>query len=283
MSWQRDQERLRSQVAAAGVALLDSERLVGQEALAESRIHLGLLQRQLILADGGAKFTQADLETVTRQIEHRREELERELSETQPRRLAALRALDTAREELRAAQGRAGDDAAAAQALELVSVRETELDTADTANYVLRLLLEGASVERTMWELRFAAYESPSVGTLSESERRLVNYARRLDLWRNYVRQQLDGASSQLQLQEARLNNLPRDSDLRPLARERLNALREREQLLLRTHRALEGLQRLTQHWSERTAGRRREPPTHRPGVESFLRCAVFPAEALDL
>jgi potassium-dependent mechanosensitive channel len=251
LSWQRDQERLLSQVAAASVAVLDSERLVSQEILAESRIRLGLLQRQLVLADAGAKFTQADVETVTRQIEHRREELERELGETQPRRLAALRALEAARVELRAAPGRAGDSAAAARAMELVSVRETELDTSDTAVYVLRLLLEGASVERTMWELRFAVYGSRNVGILSESEHRLVNYARRLDLWRNYVRQQLDGASSQLQLQEARLNDLPRDSDLRPLARERMDALHEREQLLLRTDRVLEGLQRLTERLAE--------------------------------
>ena len=75
-------------------------------------------------------------------------------------------------------------------------------------------MLEGASMERTMWEMRFAAYDSRSVETLRDSERRLAAFTRRLDLWRDYARQQLEASSSQIQLQETRLNNLAPDSDL---------------------------------------------------------------------
>jgi small-conductance mechanosensitive channel len=251
VAWHREQEHLRSQVAAASVGVLDSERLVGQEALAESRTRLGLLQRQLIIADAGAKFTQADLDKVIGRIEPMREQLERELAEAQTRRIDALRALEVARAELRALPGRAADSPAASRAVELLSAREAQLEAADTATYVLRLMLEGLSVERTMWELRFAAYDSRSVETLRESGRRLAVFTHRLDLWRDYAGKQLDVASSQLQLQEARLSNLPPDSDLLPPARERLNALRERDQSLLRLVRGIERVERLTRRCAE--------------------------------
>ena len=229
LSWQRELERLRSQVAAATMAVLDSERLIGQEALAGSRIRLGLLQRQLVIADAGAKFTQADLEKVISQIEQQREQLERELADAETRRLAAAQALERRGRNCARARAARTTPGGASRAVELVSAREAQLEAADTAIYVLRLMLEGGNMERTMWELRFAAYDSRSVETLRESERRLAAFTRRLDLWRDYARQQLDVSPSQLQLQETRLNNLAPDSDLLPLARERLSALRERD------------------------------------------------------
>ncbi len=251
LSWQRDLERLRSQVAAASIAGVDSERRVGEETLAESRVRLGLLQRQRILAEAGAQFSQADLDKVTRQIQQQREQIERELAEAESRRLAVLRKVQTAQEECGALKARAEDDPKLVRAFELVATREAQLDAADTATSALRLMLEGASLERTMWELRFAAHDSRSVDTLRESRRRLEAFSRRLDLWRHYARQHLDGSSSEVQVQETRLINLPSDSELLPLARERLTALRERDQMLLRLVRSIERLERLTERWAE--------------------------------
>jgi small-conductance mechanosensitive channel len=251
LSQQRELERLRSQLAAASVAQFHSERLLRQEALDESRIRLGLLERQGLIADAGAKFTQADLDQATNQIDREREQMERELADAQARRVDALRASEAARAELRQAQGSAGGGPVPFRAVELVAAREAQMQAADTAIYVLRLMLEGASIERTMWELRFAAYDSHSLETLGDSERRLGAFNRRLYLWRGYARQQLEVSSSQLQLQETRLNNLAPGSDLLPLARERLMALRESDQFLLRFNRAIERAERLTQRWVE--------------------------------
>ena len=261
-SWQRDLERLRSQVAAVSVAVFDSERQVRQERLAESRIRLGLLQRQLIIADAGAKFTQADLDQVTSQIEHKAQRLEHELAEAQMRRDTAARALEAAREEQRLAQGRPeASPAAKARALELVAAREAQWDAAETATSMLRLLLEGGNVERTMWEQRFAAYDSRSVETLRESRRRLDAFTHRLDLWRDHARQQSEVSSSQIRLQETRLNNLLPESDLHSLAAERLAALRERDQFLLRFARTVERVERLTDRWSEGLRAAERKLP----------------------
>jgi small-conductance mechanosensitive channel len=242
-TWQRDLERLRSQVAVANMAVLDSEHLVRQEILAESRIRLELLQRQLVIAEAGTQFTHADLDKVTIQIDHERQMLESELADAETRRATALQALDAARAE--AARS------ATARAMELIATREAQLATAETAISILRRLLEGGNIERTMWELRFAAHDSRSVETLRVSGRRLAGFAQRLDLWREHARQQLDVSSSQLHLQETRLNNLDPNSDLRPLAAERLAALRERDQLLLRFARGVERVVRLNDRWAE--------------------------------
>ena len=251
LSWQRDLERLRGHVAAATVAALDMERAVRNESLAASRIRVELLQRQLVVADAGAQFTQADLEKVIPRIERQSRQLERELAEAQNQRGLALRALEEAREELRSATGGPGAAPVAARAAELVSVREAQLEGADAAISILRLLLEGTSLERTMWELRFAASESRDVELLRDSEHRLAGLRRRLALWRDYARQQLDVSSSQLQLQERRVNSLPPESDVTELAQERLAALRERDRLFLRFTRGIEQLEHLTERWGE--------------------------------
>jgi small-conductance mechanosensitive channel len=252
LSWQRELERLHSQVAAASLGILDSERRLRQEGLAESRIRLGWLQRQLVIADAGAKFTQADLEKVMVQIEGDRQHLERELAKAQTQLQTAQQGLEKARAELgRIAAGPETNRTEKARAAEVVAAREARLETANAAIRVFRLMLESESVERTMWELRFASYDSRNVETLSDSEFRLKTFTRRLDLWKDYQEQQLEVVHNQLELQETRIRSLPPDSELLPPAQERLAALRERDELLMRVVRRMEHVQRLSQRWAE--------------------------------
>jgi len=252
LSWQRDLEKLRSQVAAATVAALDWERQVQQERLGENRIRLGWLQRQLTLADAGAKFTQSDLDKVLSRLDAERRGFEGELVEAEAQQGAALRALDAAREAIRQVQ--AQTDAAppvVARAAEMVELRQAQRERADTAAQSLRLMLEAGSTERIMWEQRFATLDTRSADTLRQSERRLQGFALRVGLWKDYYRQQLDVSSSQIGLQEARVNQLEANSELLPLTRERLVALRERDQVLRRMVRRLERLEHLADRWRE--------------------------------
>ena len=248
LSWQREMEHLRNQVAAAGVGALDSERLLRQESLTESHLRLDWLQRQIVIADANARFTQADLDKVTARIESDRQQLERELSAALARSSTALQALDTARERLGSAQT---GPAARAHAEEEVATRAAQLEAAQAAIRMLRLILEIDNAERTMWEMRYTAYDSRSVATLGESERRLEAFTRRLDLWKEFQQQELIVSSSQIELQQARVRNLAVDSDLLPLARERMVALLERGDLLQRLVRRIEQVQRLSQRWAE--------------------------------
>jgi small-conductance mechanosensitive channel len=252
LSWQRELERLQSQVAAASLGILDSERRLRQEGMAESRTRLGVLERQLLIADAGSKFTQTDLDKVMAQIESDRQNLERQLTEAQSQLQKAKQALEAAREELsRIPTDSDASRVARARAAEAVSAREARLETANAAIRAFRVMLESESVERTMWELRFAAYDSRSVEALSDSARRLATFTRRLDLWKDYQQQELELVRNQLELQETRIRSLPPDSDLLPPASERLAALREREQLVMRIVRRMEQVQLLSQRWAE--------------------------------
>ena len=249
LTWRAEMERLRSQTAAAAMAALDLERQIRQERLAGSRIRLGLLQRQLVIANAGTAFTQADMEKVTTRLENEQRALEAELADAEARRRTAFQALDLAREEWTRVQS--APSAVRARASEQVEVRRAQLETADTAVNVLRFMLEAENVERAIWEVRFAAYGSRSVAIIRQTERRLDDFGRRVDLWRSYYRQQSDSASSQLALQEARLGGISPTSDLLPLVRERVATLRERDETLLRIVRHIERGDRLIRRLGE--------------------------------
>jgi small-conductance mechanosensitive channel/predicted nucleic acid-binding Zn-ribbon protein len=252
LTWQRELERLRSRVAAATIGFLDSERRVRKETLEESRIHVSLLKRQLAIASAGAKFVQADLDKVIDRIERDGQELERELSEFQERASTGLATMEGARDELRRIQALPdAEPATAARAAEQVAVVEAQLEMARAAIRILRLMLESENAERTIWEMRFDLENKGSVNALRESKNRLETFSGRLEVWKEYQQQHFDLSSTQIELQEARIRNLSPGSDLLPLARERLAALRERDQLLLRLLRRITQAQRLSQRWEE--------------------------------
>jgi small-conductance mechanosensitive channel len=252
LSWQRDLDQLRSQVAAATLGMLDLERQLQQERSTASRTRIASLQQRLVMADAGAKFTEADLDKIVARLEAERRQLEEELAEAETRQRTALRALEASREELRGIQDQsATNPSATARATELVELRRAQLETADTSAKVLRLMLETINTERTMWEMRYAAYDTRNAGVLRQSEQRLEVLARRVELWKDYEIQQLAVSSGQIAIQQARLADLDSHSDLLPLAREHLVTLQERDQLLLRLVRDLDRAQRLAQRWSE--------------------------------
>ena len=251
-SWLRELERLRSQAAAASVGVLDSERRLRQEALAESRLRIGWIRRQLVVAEAEAQFTQADLDQVTARIETNRQQLDHKLTEVEARLNPAAQALAGAREELRLIQARPEAGlGAASRATETVAAREAQLETVQASIRALRLLLECDNFERTMWEIRFASHNTRSASTLSESERRLAIFTRRANLWKDFQQQQLEASPAQIEVQEARARSLAPDSELLPPIREHLAALHERDELWLRLMRRLEQVQRLNQRCAE--------------------------------
>ena len=248
----RQLERLRSQVAAATVAVLDLERQIREERLAASRIRLSLLERQVVIASASATFSDADMARVLARLDGEQRQLERELSQAETQRRTAAQALDAANEELRRIQSQTNATVSElARAGELLEVRRAQLETTDTALTALRFMLQAGAIGRTMWEVRFASYRSSSAATIRQTKNRLEQFRRRVDLWRSYYQQQLDSASAQTALQEARLASMDPSSVLVPLLNERLAALRERDQLLLRVVRDIERGDRLIQRLAE--------------------------------
>jgi potassium-dependent mechanosensitive channel len=252
LSSRREVEQLRSEVSAATLAALEWERQVRRERLAAGRIRLGLLQRQLISADAGADFSRADLEQALAGLQAESLQLERELAGAQARREAALRALEQARgqrSDNESAPGTASSKTTVSQAV--IEARRAQLELEDTTVNTLRMMLETKNAERLMWEWRFATHHSRDPQALRNSQRSLNTFVRRVNLWRDYLRQQLSASASEVSLQEARVSNLPPGSELSSPALERLAAMRERDQSLLRASRNTERLERLAQRWNE--------------------------------
>src|SRR6185295_10340403 len=68
---------------------------------------------------------------------------------------------------------------------------------------------------------------------------------------KDYQQQQMEVSPSQIEIQESRVKSISPDSDLLPLALERLAALRERDQLFQRLVRRMEQVRRLSERWAE--------------------------------
>lgn len=240
LNWPRELERLRSQTAAATVGVLDLERQIRQERLAGSRVRLGLLQRQLAIAAPGATLTDADLVTVNARLDTQLHALERELAEAKTRQSSAAEALDLARQELRRAQPGPDSASSTARTTEHFELRRTQLEAANTTVNSLRFMLQAATLERTIWEVRYAAYKTPDVETIRQSRGRLEEFIGRVGLWKTYYRQEMESAASQVERLEMRLAGPDASSELAPLFRERLAALRDRDEMLLRVVRTIE-------------------------------------------
>ncbi|HEY0551942.1 MAG TPA: mechanosensitive ion channel domain-containing protein [Verrucomicrobiae bacterium] len=252
LTHQRELERLRSQTAAATVAVLDLERQIREERVAASRVRLTLLGRQLVIANAGATFSDADIAKVLARLNTEQRQLESELAEAEARHRAASQARDAASAELARLQTQANaNPTALARAGEVIELRRTQLETAEGALAALRFMLQASSIERTIWDARFASYRSRSAETIRQTESRLQQFRRRIELWKSYYQQQLENASGRVALQEERLAGLDAASTIVPLIRERLIALREHDQMLLRVVRNIERGDRLIQRLEE--------------------------------
>jgi potassium efflux system protein len=249
---QRDLERLRAQVAGAAVSVLDLERSLRQEILAVARIRVGVLSRQLVVADAGAVFSLTDLDEAIGKLDRERAVIEDELNSAQTRREDALKAWQAVRENSGPVKIPSAVQAiSATDGAEELALRQAELETADAKLRVLRLILESVNCERNIWEKRFSVSESRSSEKIADSERSMTAFNHRLRLWREHENQQLEVAASQVQLQEARMNSLPLASPQRKLSEARMLTMRERDEILLRGLRHLQRLARLTERWGE--------------------------------
>jgi potassium efflux system protein len=251
-SLERDLERLRSQRAAATIAVLDLDRRIREERLNTSRTRLDLLRRQLVIADAGMLFSDADFQKVRQLNEASQQNVQNELSETQARQRPAMEAVEAANQELRRLKAETGSSSSlVADAEETVALRRTQLDTINTSLSVLRFILQADSIAAAIWEARFESSQNPSADKIRHNQKLWDEFRARVALWKEYYESQWEPASRQVTLQEERLDVLDSTSSLAQLVRQRLVALRERDQLLLRVVRRIESGDRLVQRLSE--------------------------------
>ncbi len=250
--WPRELERLRSQTASASVATLDLERQIRKERIVGSRIRLGLLQQQLVVARASATFSDADMEQVVSRLDTEQQQLEKELDGAQKRQVTAESGMESARKSLQKLQATEGiSSPKVIRASEEFELCRERMETERTTVNLLRVMLQLSVTERTIWEMRFAASHNSTLGTIRQIRARLEQFDRRVKLWEDYYQQQMETSASQVARLEARLTDLDPDSELAPLVKQRLEVLRERDQMYLRVMRNIERGGRLLERLHE--------------------------------
>jgi len=284
LTWQRSLAQARNRVAAANTAARETQRHKAEAELAEFRLRLAWVQRQLAIAAPQMLFSQDDLEQVFAQLDAQRQALEDEYQLAELTRADQQRALADARANLRQAlqaTPETGTNATAQAAQlrrleDLVSVRGVQAETSAQRLTVLRYLENFVSTERGLWQLRFTASQTRELETLQQAYRRLERLSGMVTTAKPYFTQQIEASASQSAAQKNRLLNQA-SSPMEPDSiRELLASYLQREEFYHRALRSLEKSERLVARWRESLEQDRRSLPlTERArdlfsGVSSF-------------
>ncbi len=243
-SWLQQGDALRQRLETASVALEDAQKRALEIARRQVQAELSFLDRQLAAAEPRAVFATEELEGILATIDEAIAGLSKELDDAVAREARARQDLEDARTALAVARGRsavdeeeqqrnAADTARLQQAVEMRRSIQQALTGVVEGIRILSVLRE---VERTMWEERFELGRDPSIATeqLNELAVDLRAQIESLEGWRTYFESNLSLIRSRILSQEERLAAwTPEFGDI-AIGREVLNALRDREAVLLR-------------------------------------------------
>jgi chromosome segregation ATPase len=174
LTWQRSLEQLRNRTAAAQAALNETRRRVVEAELAEQRQGLAFAKRQLLLAVSNVRFSQVDLDQVQSRLNADTREVEKELSEAERTLQQRQEQLTEAREQLAKAKAAEVEPAAPSSALEMsrlqffLGLRDAQAETTAQHVVMLRNLAEADVLERNLWRMRFAAFQTKDLEELRE-------------------------------------------------------------------------------------------------------------------
>jgi len=255
--WERELADWRARLAAVNVSVLDALQRLAQEQAGEARDEAAFLERQLQAAAAAVSFGKDDLERVLARLAAERQAVDREAAKAQATDQARRKALESARAELaaaRAAAARPGEGDAAGQRIgrleRVADLRRVQSENADVAYDLLRALGDLNAFSRAMWEARFAAFDSGDPAKRRASYESVNALLPRIQPWREYVASELDVVRGRVRQAEAQLAAAVQDDDA-ALARELLQAWREREQAYLRVQSALERERAILERWRE--------------------------------
>lgn len=239
LHWEKQLEQIRSRAAVATAAWTEARRRVVTEERALARQQLTFYQRRLALAAGKVYFPRADLDRVLAGLDAEQRGLEAEVAAAEVEFARAEAAVVQVREKPAATQ-------AAADRAEL-ELRETQVETARQRLVVLRQLTEGASIERTVWEMRHAFFGTTDLAKLQTAYRRLARIGEQIDAVKQYVTRQSELALNQVTAQQNRLQKDP----AAPFGSELLASLQQRVGIYDRARQGMDRRQRLVLRWKE--------------------------------
>ena len=267
--WQRTLEQARNRLATANVALNATRRLRVLAELAEDRLRLALLQRQLALAKTQVRFSQADLDQALARLDGEMQELEVECKATEGENAARQAAVAKARTDLNQALQvvAAGTVEAAAGRREvhrlqgLLDLRNAQAEAEAERLTVLWELQELNGSERGMWQLRFAAFGIRDLAKIQQGYAGLERLNRLMQAAKPHFAQQLELASNLIAAQRARILDPSSSQEDLDRAQQFLDCHQRRKESARRALEGLAKLERLSARWQESLDLDRRDLP----------------------
>ena len=257
LSWDRTLEEVREREATALVGFYQTRRRVFEVGLAENREQQALAQRQLAVASRQVRFARTDLDRVLKNVAAEDREIEEELRAAEAAKEAQDNALTKAREELRQAQTAppAAPEEAVARAARvrrlqgLFELRAAQAETCATHLSVLRDVEGVVKAQRNIWQVRFAVARDRDLKTLQDAYGQLVRFGKVIQSVKAFFAQQAEAAARAVASQQERLQNQAESPADPALARDLLQAYRQREQSYRRSSGSLVRIERLCRLW----------------------------------
>ncbi len=257
LRWERTLEEVRERAAAALVGFYQTRRRVFEVEIAEDREKLALAQRQLAVASRQVRFARVDLDRVLKSVDAEDRKIEEELLAAETAKDTQDNALTQAREELRQAQAAPPPAPAEATARaagvgrlqEQFELRAAQAETSATRLSALRQVDGVVKGQRAIWQMRFAVSRDPDLRTLQEAYRQLDHLGEVVQSVKAFFSQQAEASARAAATQQERLQNQAESRADPALARDLVEAYRQREDNYRRTSGSLAKIERLLRLW----------------------------------
>jgi small-conductance mechanosensitive channel len=250
LTWLRGLEEIHNRLDSANAALNETRRLKVVIELRSQQQQLAFVRRKLALASQQVRFSKTDLEQKLAGLEVERQQIQKEIALADIELGDRQRALAAIREELQPVVTASGlvptnRPAPSARLQAVAELRRAQVETSLQKQTLLRRLADMVVSERSLWQMRFASFDTRDLAKIREGYQRLDHLERMMRIVRPYFLQQLDLAATLIAEQRNRTDVLP------DTAGEMRDCLQEREVLAQRGLRALDNLDRLVARWQE--------------------------------
>ena len=282
LRWKRSLAQVRNRVATAEVALNDTRRLLLQAEFSEQTKRLGLLQRQLALAESQVRFSESDLVSIMTRLNQRQDSLESEKTSAEREYAAAQAALLASRGELtNVLQKATGNEQSATKTNTQALQRKLELQNAQVDEAALKVnltlqLLEFVSRERTLWEARYHSFGVTDLRALQAAYKGLDRLHYFISVARPHFVQQTELTGALIAQQQGRIENRSLPQEDLEQARQLLDCYQRRDDLARRALAGLGELDRLAVLWKEELDQERHAMPLYDRVRELFAEVSGF-------
>ncbi|HXY55867.1 MAG TPA: mechanosensitive ion channel domain-containing protein [Nitrospirota bacterium] len=251
--WIRDMAKLQNDLNEAGTTCAETQRLVLEEVLKDSKQYVKFLQLKLDIAEKASPLSKSDLEKKLQELDGQRRGLEDELSKALRNDADARKGLQQARDALakvreKIGQGKQPTPRLLAELNRLqpaVSAQETVVEANSAKIRFLKGMMQMLDTAQTIWEDRYWLTQNSDLQEINEKLEWTKRTLDGIKLWKKDIEDRLSNWVALVQSQREKLNETDKTEAERRQDRIILNAYEERQAMLLRASEYLARGERL--------------------------------------